>query len=125
MVAVTMPEMNSFFPPPVPPSPARRLLAEFLGTGLLVRWSSAPGSPRSGSHPDDVGMQLLENSTATAFGLTVLILMFGPVSGAHFNPVVSRCGLVCRPVQPDGSERLPTLAGTPPPRSSAPSAGRC
>jgi glycerol uptake facilitator-like aquaporin len=39
--------------------------------------------------PGDVGLQLLENSTATAFGLTVLILIFGPVSGAHFNPVVS------------------------------------
>ena len=39
--------------------------------------------------PDDVGLQLLENSTATAFGLAVLILLFGPVSGAHFNPVVS------------------------------------
>ena len=37
----------------------------------------------------DVGLQLLENSTATLFGLTVLILLFGPVSGAHFNPVVS------------------------------------
>ena len=36
-----------------------------------------------------VGLQLLENSTATAFGLAVLILMFGPVSGAHFNPAVS------------------------------------
>jgi glycerol uptake facilitator-like aquaporin len=39
--------------------------------------------------PDDVGLQLLENSTATVFGLSVLILLFGPVSGAHFNPVVS------------------------------------
>jgi arsenate reductase len=39
--------------------------------------------------PDDVGLQLLENSMATAFGLAVLILVFGPVSGAHFNPVVS------------------------------------
>ncbi len=39
--------------------------------------------------PSDVGLQLLENSTATVFGLTVLILMFGPVSGAHFNPAVS------------------------------------
>jgi glycerol uptake facilitator-like aquaporin len=39
--------------------------------------------------PSDVGLQLLENSTATAFGLAVLILIFGPVSGAHFNPVVS------------------------------------
>ena len=39
--------------------------------------------------PDDVGLQLLENSIATAFALGALILMFGPVSGAHFNPVVS------------------------------------
>ena len=39
--------------------------------------------------PSDVGLQLLENSTATAFGLAVLILIFGPVSGAHFNPLVS------------------------------------
>jgi arsenate reductase len=39
--------------------------------------------------PSEVGLQLLENSIATALGLTVLILMFGPVSGAHFNPVVS------------------------------------
>ncbi len=39
--------------------------------------------------PDDVGLQLLENSTATAAGLVALILAFGSVSGAHFNPVVS------------------------------------
>ncbi len=39
--------------------------------------------------PDDVGLQLLENSTATVLGLAVLILMLGPVSGAHFNPVVT------------------------------------
>jgi len=39
--------------------------------------------------PSDVGLQLLENSIATAFALAVLILLFGPVSGAHFNPVVS------------------------------------
>jgi glycerol uptake facilitator-like aquaporin len=39
--------------------------------------------------PGDVGLQLLENSTATALGLTALILLFGPVSGAHLNPVVS------------------------------------
>ena len=36
-----------------------------------------------------MGLQLLENSIATAFGLAVLILLFGPVSGAHFNPVVT------------------------------------
>ncbi len=44
---------------------------------------------RAALSPGDVGLQLLENSTATVFGLAVLILIFGPVSGAHFNPVVS------------------------------------
>jgi glycerol uptake facilitator-like aquaporin len=39
--------------------------------------------------PDDVGLQLLENSIATAAGLVALIAAFGSVSGAHFNPVVS------------------------------------
>jgi arsenate reductase len=39
--------------------------------------------------PGDVGLQLFENATATAAGLFTFILMFGPVSGAHFNPVVS------------------------------------
>jgi arsenate reductase len=39
--------------------------------------------------PDDVGLQLLENAAATAGGLVALILAFGPVSGAYFNPAVS------------------------------------
>ena len=52
------------------------------------RWSSGPGSAAALS-PSDTGLQLLENSTATVFGLAVLILVFGPISGAHFNPVVS------------------------------------
>jgi arsenate reductase len=39
--------------------------------------------------PHDVGLQLLENATATAAGLYALILIFGAVSGAHFNPVVT------------------------------------
>ena len=39
--------------------------------------------------PGNVGLQLLENAAATAAGLFAIILMFGPVSGAHFNPVVS------------------------------------
>ena len=39
--------------------------------------------------PDDVGLQLLENAAATAAALIGLILMFGAVSGAHFNPVVT------------------------------------
>lgn len=74
----------------VPPvSLWRRLLAEFLGTGLLVTVVVGSGIAAQQLSPHDVGLQLLENSTATAFGLAVLILVFGPVSGAHFNPVVS------------------------------------
>jgi glycerol uptake facilitator-like aquaporin len=68
---------------------ARKLLAEFVGTGLLVTVVVGSGIAAAQLSPDDVGLQLLENSIATAFGLAVLILVFGPVSGAHFNPVVS------------------------------------
>ncbi|PZF86165.1 aquaporin family protein [Jiangella anatolica] len=71
------------------PAPWRRLLAEFLGTGLLVAVVVGSGIAAQRLSPDDVGLQLLQNSTATVLGLTVLILLFGPVSGAHFNPVVS------------------------------------
>jgi glycerol uptake facilitator-like aquaporin len=74
--------------PPTPPLP-RRVLAEFLGTGLLVAVVVGSGIAAERLSPNDVGIQLLENSTATALGLAVLILLFGPVSGAHFNPVVS------------------------------------
>ena len=56
---------------------------------LLVTVVVGSGVAAQRLSPDDVGLQLLENSMATAFGLTVLILWFGPVSGAHFNPVVS------------------------------------
>lgn len=68
---------------------ARRALAEFLGTALLVAVVVGSGIMAVQLSPNDVGLQLLENSTATAFALTALILIFGPVSGAHFNPVVT------------------------------------
>lgn len=67
----------------------RRLLAEGVGTGLLVTVVVGSGIAAAELSPDDAGLQLLENSTATVLGLAVLILVFGPVSGAHFNPVVS------------------------------------
>lgn len=72
----------------VPPL-ARRLSAEFLGTALLVAVVVGSGVAAETLSPGDPGLQLLENSTATVFGLTALILWFGPISGAHFNPVVS------------------------------------
>src|SRR3954464_9443067 len=67
----------------------RRLLAEFVGTALLVTAVVGSGIMAATLSPDDVGLQLLQNSVATAFALGALILTFGPVSGAHFNPVVS------------------------------------
>ncbi|MBO9531895.1 MAG: aquaporin [Solirubrobacteraceae bacterium] len=66
----------------------RRLLAEFLGALLLAALVIGSGIAAQ-RLSDDVGLQLLENAAATAAGLFALILMFGPVSGAHFNPVVS------------------------------------
>jgi glycerol uptake facilitator-like aquaporin len=67
----------------------RRLVAEFLGTGLLVTVVVGSGIAAQQLSPGDVGLELLENSTATALGLAVLIVMLGPISGAHFNPIVS------------------------------------
>lgn len=71
------------------PHVLRRAAAEFVGTALLVTVVVGSGIAAQRLSPDDVGLQLLENSLTTALGLTVLILMLGPVSGAHFNPVVS------------------------------------
>ncbi|MGC4852902.1 aquaporin [Micromonospora sp. DT4] len=67
----------------------RRASAEFAGTALLVAAVVGSGIAAARLSPGDVGLQLLENAIATAFALGSLILMFGPVSGAHFNPVVS------------------------------------
>jgi len=74
--------------PPLP-SLFRRLVAEFAGTGLLVTAVVGSGIMATTLSAHDVGLQLLENSTATVFALAALILIFGPVSGAHFNPVVT------------------------------------
>ncbi|MEZ6014150.1 MAG: MIP/aquaporin family protein [Planctomycetota bacterium] len=68
---------------------ARRLVAEALGTGLLVLAVVGSGIMAERLSPDDVGLQLLENAAATAGALVGLILMFGALSGAHFNPVVT------------------------------------
>jgi glycerol uptake facilitator-like aquaporin len=70
-------------------APWRRLVAEFLGTALLVTAVVGSGIMATELSPDDVGLQLLQNSIATAFALGALILTFGPISGAHLNPVVS------------------------------------
>ncbi len=71
-----------------PPLP-RRLLAELLGSAFLAALVIGSGIAAQTLSPTDVGLQLFENAAATAAGLMAIILMFGPVSGGHFNPVVS------------------------------------
>jgi arsenate reductase len=71
-----------------PPLP-RRLLAELLGSAFLAALVIGSGIAAQTLSPGDVGLQLFENAAATAAGLFAIILMFGPVSGGHFNPVVS------------------------------------
>jgi glycerol uptake facilitator-like aquaporin len=67
----------------------RRLLAECLGSAFLAAVVIGSGIAAQQLSPGDVGLQLFENAAATAAGLFAIILMFGGVSGAHFNPVVS------------------------------------
>ncbi len=68
---------------------ARRLAAEALGTAFLIIAVIGSGIMASRLSPTDIGLQLFENAAATGAALVALILMFGAVSGAHFNPVVS------------------------------------
>jgi len=67
----------------------RRLAAEFLGSAFLAALVIGSGIAAQRLSPGDTGLELLENAAATAAGLFAIILMFGPVSGGHFNPVVS------------------------------------
>lgn len=67
----------------------RRLLAEFLGSAMLAAVVIGSGIAAQTLSPGAIGVELLENAAATAAGLFAIILMFGPISGAHFNPVVS------------------------------------
>ncbi|WP_438302351.1 aquaporin [Streptomyces sp. HUAS TT11] len=66
----------------------RRALTEAVGTAVLVAVVVGSGIQAT-ELTRDVGVQLLANSLATVFGLGVLIALLGPVSGAHFNPVVT------------------------------------
>jgi glycerol uptake facilitator-like aquaporin len=68
---------------------ARRLTAEAVGSALLVAVVVGSGIAAQRLSPGDGGLQLLENAAATGAGLVALIVAFGPVSGAHFNPVVT------------------------------------
>ncbi|WP_282695167.1 aquaporin [Streptomyces sp. CC208A] len=72
------------FPAPLP----RRVLAEFTGTAALVAVIVGSGI-RADSLSQDIGVRLLANAAASALGLGLLIALLGPLSGAHFNPVVT------------------------------------
>jgi len=68
---------------------SRQALAEFLGSAGLVTVVIGSGIAAERLSANDIGLQLLENAVATGAGLLALILAFGPVSGGHFNPVVT------------------------------------
>lgn len=77
----------------------RRLLAEFLGAGLLV--AAVVGSGIMAARlTDDVALTLLINALATVAVLGSLIWMLGPISGAHFNPAVTLVAAFRREIQP-------------------------
>ena len=90
----------------------RRLMAELLGSAFLAALVIGSGIAAQRLSPGATGLELLENAAATAAGLFAIILMFGPVSGGHFNPVVSFTdaalgGLSWR----DAAAYLPTQVG--------------
>ena len=67
----------------------RKLLAEALGTGLLLAIVIGSGIMAERLAGGNMAVALLANTLATVWGLYVLIEVFGPISGAHFNPAVS------------------------------------
>jgi glycerol uptake facilitator-like aquaporin len=72
------------------PAPlGRRLAAEVVGSMLLAALVIGSGIAAQQLSPDQIGLELAENAAVTAAGLFAIILMVGPVSGGHFNPVVS------------------------------------
>ena len=70
---------------------ARRATAEVLGTALLLAAVVGSGIMGERLAGGNVGVALLANTIATGAALVALILTFGPVSGAHFNPAVTLC----------------------------------
>jgi arsenate reductase len=71
------------------PRLARRLLAEFIGTGMLVAVVIGSGIMAARLSPGQLGLELFENTLATVAALAVIITVLAPMSGAHLNPVVA------------------------------------
>jgi glycerol uptake facilitator-like aquaporin len=79
----------SLEPPLKPYDPPRRLAAEALGTALLLAVVIGSGIMGERLAAGNVAIALLGNTLATGAALVVLITIFGPISGAHFNPAVT------------------------------------
>jgi glycerol uptake facilitator-like aquaporin len=79
----------------VKPTPAQRLVAEALGTAFLLAAVVGSGIMAAKLSGGNAALALLCNTLPTGAILTALILMLGPVSGAHFNPAVT-LAFVCR-----------------------------
>ena len=84
---------------------ARKLAAEALGTGLLVAAVVGSGIMADGL-TDDVALALLANTIATGAALIMLITTFAPVSGAHFNPIVTTVFALRREISPGLAARF-------------------
>lgn len=94
-------EVAASLEPPIHPfSPARRLLAEVLGTALLLAVVIGSGIMGERLAGGNVAIALLCNTLATGAGLVVLITILGPVSGAHFNPAVTLAFALRRQISP-------------------------
>jgi glycerol uptake facilitator-like aquaporin len=84
-------------PPPAPPYDLpRRLAAEAIGTALLLAAVVGSGIMAERLAQGNVALALLANTVATGAVLVALIAALGPISGAHFNPVVTLSALVTR-----------------------------
>ena len=79
----------SLEPPLAPFTLGRRLAAEALGTALLLMMVVGSGIMAQRLAAGNDALALMGNTLATGAGLVVLIIMFGPISGAHFNPAVT------------------------------------
>ncbi|MFD4372115.1 aquaporin [Streptomyces sp. NPDC058486] len=88
-----------------PASLPRRVTAEFTGTAALVAVIVGSGI-RADSLSQDIGVRLLANAAASAIGLGLLIALLGPLSGAHFNPVVTLSEWWARRREGDGGREV-------------------
>jgi glycerol uptake facilitator-like aquaporin len=115
---VASPRPVAYSAPMTTPTTAQALVAELLGTALLVAVVVGSGIMGDTLAGGNVAVALLANTVATGAALYVLIQLFGPVSGAHFNPVVSLVFVLDRSLAPVsalgyvGAQALGGVAGT-------------